>query len=212
MKNFTLEKCKSLVEILAILAAGAFAFFTWGLDELRFREPNWSIYIDGISISESLKTIDGRDVCDYKATINVKNNSKTPLYIRDTIVDYYIVPRPDTTTNGVTESSLFELSKKICPAKNNCENSLHTTTIGSVDSFPVRPGQTAWRPFHIQFDASAIGKLNKNFEAELKRHVLLIRIQQQLGGYDLPLDKLEVPISTYYDPNICNVLGPKSGT
>jgi len=210
MENWTIDKWKSLVEILAILAAGAFAFLTWGLDELRFREPNWSIYIDSTSIFETITDIDGRKVCDYKATVHVTNNSKTPLYIRDTIIDYFIVPRPDTTKNGVTESSLFQLTKKICSSTEKCTDSVHTTTIGSVDKFPIPPSQTAWRPFHIQFDASAIGKNNGSLESELKDYVLLIRIQQQIGDYELPVEKLEVSVSTYYDPNICGVLNPKS--
>ena len=195
--------------MLAILAAGAFAFLTWGLDEIRFREPNWSIYIDSASVFEEIMDIDDRKVCDYKATVHVKNNSKTPLYIRDTIIDYFVVPRPDTTKNGVTESSLFQLTKEICSSEDGCSDSIHTTKIGSVDEFPVPPGQTAWRPFHIQFDASAIEKNNEHFESELKGHVLLIRIQQQIGAYELPVEKLELPVSTYYDPNICGVLYPE---
>lgn len=208
-----LERIKIVVEIFAILAAGTFAFFTWGVNYLSVTQPNWALeFIDVNQYPAELKNgvnllCKNRDCsrptsCIYEGTLKVSNNGNRPLTLGETIIDLYVVNREPVAE--FSDVSLARYLDKTCEGnlKSHCETR-RSIPIDELDSQPVYPGQYALRPFSLEITNP--GGESEGIVSYSRNNVFVVVATQNLNiSRFLQNSKSEVSKASTINQNICN--------
>ena len=187
-----LQNTKWIIEIIAIICAGVFAFFTWGLDYLNQNQPNWNLELKDIS-QYPAKNVNGinlicndsnctdPDVCLFSGTLSITNNGNRPLNIGDTKIYIYFIPRFTNDSSGIIHTSTYEyLSKTAEIDKINGIEVADSLSVIGIDSLPVYPGREAWRPFSLEINPSMLRSVDISLKEFAERYVLLISIEQNI--------------------------------
>ncbi|MFK7829410.1 MAG: hypothetical protein AB8B57_06490, partial [Congregibacter sp.] len=144
--QLTWDKTKSVVEIIAILVAGGFGLYTWGVDQIRLRSDNsanWSLNLADVS-GAVFEHVDGTGFCNLVGTLEVENGGKRPLYIGITELEFFLVERPPAPAGNVNDTTLYSTWTAYC-AEDACKPDFKID-VGPTDDHPVHPGQTGQRP------------------------------------------------------------------
>ncbi|WP_019602000.1 hypothetical protein [Teredinibacter turnerae] len=198
MKKF-IERWGRLIEIVAIILGGIFAFITWGVDQLSIRQPNWDVEVN--DINEAILDYKGQIGCSWEGIVNVENKGTRPLSAGSTTLEFYRFKRPKNS--GLAEYTGYFFEGKVC-AKNSeqdCVKPFHTTSIDQLDNSLIFPGKKAYRPFNIIFGSFHSLEEMKN---SLLNEIMLVRVTQNLVvESQYGWRKSEVARVNILDPNIC---------
>lgn len=189
MKNINWVKIKPAVEVVAILGAGIFTFFTWGIDALRVTAPNWAVSIEQfkqyttvnnngkVSICD-VETCSEATSCKIEGTVVTENKGRSPIDLRDTDFDIYVIRRPDS--ESIFNSSAYEFISKTC-IKNNSPDCMKPTLeflVAGISDQVLYPAQQGWRPFSIDVNPSDLGNQEKLDDFSKANQLLIIATQK----------------------------------
>jgi len=195
-RSFKIEdwgKTKTIVEVVAILFAGIFAFFTWGIDAYKASSPNWSVEIDSKSfVQYSGVKEDGKlsicdvpgcseaNTCRIEGTVVTKNKGKAPIELRNTEINIYIVPRNDDK-GWARNSSAYMYVSKLCSMNSisGCYEASDNFTIGKLNDEVLYPAQEGWRPFAYEMTPIE-GDTKMNLNEFSKSYQVLIMANQKI--------------------------------
>jgi hypothetical protein len=194
-KKFDWEKTKVIVECLAIVLAGVFAFFTWGFDYLYSNTPNWDLEIDQVSDYKLIKR-DGINRLarqkdydssfeyrkkvtgfSYSGRVKIKNDGKRPIVLSPTTLRIYIIKR--NSGNHFIDSSPYYYEKLVSDSSAQISVKLPPIVVEEIDPAPVYPGNEGWRPFTFEMDV-ANNPNGQTFEDFSAQNVLLIKAEQNV--------------------------------
>ena len=188
-----IERWRTPIEVVAIVVGGLFAFFTWGVDQISVRQPNWDVEIQ--NINETTLEYNGKIGCGWEGRVVLENRGTRPLSIHDTRIEFYLFDRPEN--NGIAEYTGYVYEKRI-----ECEGlePIHKIQIKPLDSSLIFPGKRAYRPFSV-----IIGSYSELYELkkEFKGKVMLVRVFQDLKVETIwGFKKKELARINVFDPSI----------
>lgn len=210
-----LEQTKIYIEIIAIVAAGIFTFFTWGISYLSLQDPNWDMALNPVNLYTAVekegapmlclqKVCDTISCCEFSATLEVKNNGNKPFRLDTTTVEVYFLKRKPP--GGLVNNAVYEYIKNI--KATNTTKKVSPDLLFHVletDEEPVYPNQPAWRPFSFDLNSSRL-KEKLPLAQFARRNVLLIIVKQKII---IPkwvfFNDTKVSTLSYLNSNICNL-------
>ncbi len=188
------EKWKTPIEVVAIVAGGAFAFFTWGVDQLSVRQPNWDVSV--ASVNAPTLEYQGAIGCAWEGEVVTENKGNRPLSVGETRIEFYLFDRPQID-DSVGEYTGFVYERRVTEER---LTPFHRISICPLVDSLIFPGKKAQRPFSIIFENQ---KSVEDLEKVLKGQVMLVRVFQDLNVESvLGFPKFIEARINYFDPNI----------
>lgn len=214
---WTMERSKTVIEIVAIFGAAVFAVITWGIDAWKTSAPNWAISFGHVNQATST-VVNGNDqVCLYKgckiatsclieSAIKTENKAKSPLYVEITKLYFYSYKKPKASK--FVDHSLYRAYESLqrCNSETqttDCPLLIEKVEIGKIDLQPLYPSQEAWRPFSVTINTEELpnGSPLNNYS---KNNGILIVAYQELMTKGFFGNTTEHTAKSAYDiDNLC---------
>lgn len=215
MKSINWIGIKPAVEVIAIVLAGIFSFFVWGVDALRISAPNWSVSIESFNQYDAINTKGQVSLCDVKrceeattckieGTVVTENKGKSPINLDNTDIEIYILER--NSSNGLSNASAYKYIKTTCIKRENkdCIKPDERFSLAGISKQKLYPAQQGWRPFSIDITPSDISEY-EGLDDFAKSHQVLIIAEQKLNASSLnPFHKAESGRVAYMISNLCD--------
>jgi hypothetical protein len=186
-----LEKWKISVEIIAIILAGLFATWKWGIEAYWSREDNYRAYFKDLSQDKQspvyleVGSEPNGDYLTVSGEVIVSNFSVAPIQIEKTFL--YFVPfstdvcdplsasieNPDNI-DCMQSSNTSSVFKKECEFETGSCKAGFKTVIHPIDDLPLFGKSDANRPFSVRLPAS-------HFTSEEQKKGLFVIAEQEIG-------------------------------
>lgn len=216
LRAITLDRLKKIIEIFAILAAGLFAFSTWGLDYITVSKPNWNISIintnqylavenDSLNLLFATKDLSKDFISDsatsfiYQGTLEIKNNGNRVIYIRESKIDVFFLKRIES--KGFVNTSLYEYY--LNTINETHDHDLHFDfELNEIDNSPIYPGNPGTRSFAFEVNPSKLAEVNMPLHEFSRKYVMLLIGTQKIETIGFFYDRSMYSKASNLVPNI----------
>lgn len=213
-----LERAKAIVEIVAIIAAGLFAFFTWGIDSIRQSSPSWSIAFTDVHqntaiVEEGIVYVCSRRDChganpttlNLSGTIEIQNKGKIPLNVLETEISIYIVDKFKEQGIGIVNNTTRKHLEHII---NKDLKPIFSFLVAPVDDQVLFEGHEAWRPFELSITPT-LTNLSISLDEAIRKKEIIIVAKQRIKP-DSILRNEVISKAVYHIPSILDQAIPIS--
>jgi len=109
-----LERIKIRVEIIAIVLAGLFAFFTWGIDNSK---PSWGLefanvqHLTAKEVNGTILVCRNKNYEDSPTSIHlsgsfiIRNKGSVPLEVPTSVIEVYVLDKPNIDNKAILNVS-----------------------------------------------------------------------------------------------------------